>query len=187
MIDLISCIDLCKYVLILNLIPATRFKQRPKTPDWRIPQVNMFTGNRWECEGSGTVHKTVFSFCQLYSNRSLLTVAWCITDLSAVRGITWRLFLPRRFWARLSVWREATDLRAATSCRKLSSLSLHFSRRRQSTNRRSEGGTTFIDVWMLCRLLSCTTWPALHWAMLRCEGGSARTMGQNYIAPRRRQ
>lgn len=43
-------------------------------------------------------------------------------------------FLASRFWAMLSVWREDTVFRAATSCCKPSCLSLHFSRRRQSFN-----------------------------------------------------
>lgn len=51
---------------------------------------------------------------------------------------TWSTCSPSRFWARLSVWSEGTVFRAATSCFKLSSLSLHFSRRRQSFNRSSD-------------------------------------------------
>lgn len=50
------------------------------------------------------------------------------------------LSLPSRFWARLSVWREGADFTAATSWRKLSCLSLDFSRRRQSLHRSSERG-----------------------------------------------
>ena len=58
----INLIDfLCKYVIILNLMPAARLKlngtgakkkktvaveNAPKTPVWIIPQVNRFTGNK---------------------------------------------------------------------------------------------------------------------------------------------
>ena len=57
-----------------------------------------------------------------------------------VNGKMWRLNLLSRFWARLRVWREGTVLRADTSCCRASSLSLHFSRRRQSLHHSSKGG-----------------------------------------------
>ena len=64
MFYLINYMDFCKYMHILNLMPATKDWERSKTPVCSIPQVNRLIDNRlwhhdWVLKGVTLGHRFI--------------------------------------------------------------------------------------------------------------------------------